>query len=602
MASYLHQEMYLQQLAGLIRVQGCENGQPSGPALAIDLKSGSVGTVDASRPLAEESGARRVYGVIGLQQLAAGYALAVVTAVKQVAILRGHPIFQVTGTQVFASEDMHVDDEKYAGLLRYAVAPNGAGRGLYLSYEADVSLTQQGYKKVAADAHLKNASLAERADPRFFFNRQLAKHLTEAKVPGVDAFVVPVIMGSVQQLASVSLGGNSMVSITLIARRSVQRPGVRHWRRGADAKGEVANFVETEQLVELSGAEGGGIVSSFVQIRGSIPLLWSQVPNIKYKPTTRLAPKSAYQPAFDRHIANIVDAYKEIVAVNLANQHGSEGVLSAAFKEEAERYAGKAGGMKLVAFDFHKQCGATRYDRLGLLWNEIRGDFKRFGFYVESRGLSQRQGGVFRVNCIDCLDRTNVVQCVLARHHLESLLNRVGLLGDSGSLSKDHPGLELLFKGMWANHGDDISTQYAGTGALKSGFTRTGVRTKAGLADDGYKSAMRYLLNNFQDGHKQDALDLATGAFLICKDKPSPFKPQPKPLLPFLVMLLAGLIGANNLLSLLMGRQEGPFLSTVVRSIFMPFAFSALMLFLIVKFGKKLVNRPQLRPDLSQPW
>jgi len=125
-------------------------------------------------------------------------------------------------------------------------------------------------------------------------------------------------------------------------------------------------------------------------------------------------------------------------------------------------------------------------------------------------------------------------------------------------------------------------------------------------------------------------------------DKPSPFKPQPKPLLPFLVMLLAGLIGANNLLSLLMvtifpiscvisaskaseldelsmtpillegknlnpmlvlqGRQEGPFLSTVVRSIFMPFAFSALMLFLIVKFGKKLVNRPQLRPDLSQPW
>jgi len=82
--------------------------------------------------------------------------------------------------------------------------------------------------------------------------------------------------------------------------------------------------------------------------------------------------------------------------------------------------------------------------RLGLLWNEIRGDFKRFGFYVESRGLSQRQGGVFRVNCIDCLDRTNVVQCVLARHHLESLLNRVGLLGDSGSLSKDHPGVSLV--------------------------------------------------------------------------------------------------------------------------------------------------------------
>jgi hypothetical protein len=82
--------------------------------------------------------------------------------------------------------------------------------------------------------------------------------------------------------------------------------------------------------------------------------------------------------------------------------------------------------------------------RLGLLWSEIRGDFERFGFYMEGRGLSQRQGGVFRVNCIDCLDRTNVVQCVLARYHLEQLLNRLDLLGDSGSLPKDYPQVSLL--------------------------------------------------------------------------------------------------------------------------------------------------------------
>ena len=51
------------------------------------------------------------------------------------------------------------------------------------------------------------------------------------------------------------------------------------------------------------------------------------------------------------------------MAVNLANQHGSEGVLSSAFKDEADRYASKASGLKLVPFDFHKQCGATRYDK-----------------------------------------------------------------------------------------------------------------------------------------------------------------------------------------------------------------------------------------------
>lgn len=30
------------------------------------------------------------------------------------------------------------------------------------------------------------------------------------------------------------------------------------------------------------------------------------------------------------------------------------------------------------------------------------------------------------------------------------------------------------FRRIWADHGDDVSRQYAGTGALKSGFTRTG--------------------------------------------------------------------------------------------------------------------------------
>ena len=54
--------------------------------------------------------------------------------------------------------------------------------------------------------------------------------------------------------------------------------------------------------------------------------------------------------------------------------------------------------------------------------------------------------------------------------------------------------VEQRFKILWADHGDDISRQYAGTGALKSGFTRTGKRTKMGLLDDGLKSAMRCAL------------------------------------------------------------------------------------------------------------
>ena len=61
---------------------------------------------------------------------------------------------------------------------------------------------------------------------------------------------------------------------------------------------------------------------------------------------------------------------------------------------------------------------------------------------------------------------------------------------------------------VWGNNADAISILYAGTGALKTDFTRTGKRTKKGLVMDGWKSCVRYVLNNFYDGYRQHALDL----------------------------------------------------------------------------------------------
>ena len=75
--------------------------------------------------------------------------------------------------------------------------------------------------------------------------------------------------------------------------------------------------------------------------------------------------------------------------------------------------------------------------------------------------------------------------------------------------------MEQQFKFLWADHGDDVSRQYAGTGALKSGFTRYGKRDTMGLLDDGVKSGVRYYLNNFKDGEKQDAVDLITGNYAV---------------------------------------------------------------------------------------
>jgi hypothetical protein len=41
----------------------------------------------------------------------------------------------------------------------------------------------------------------------------------------------------------------------------------------------------------------------------------------------------------------------------------------------------------------------------------ISADFRRFAYWFrDSAGTADQQEGVFRTNCIDCLDRTNVVQ------------------------------------------------------------------------------------------------------------------------------------------------------------------------------------------------
>jgi hypothetical protein len=54
-------------------------------------------------------------------------------------------------------------------------------------------------------------------------------------MPELAQFVQPVMQGSVHQMKEVrfqTATAEYSGSITLIARRSAKRPGVRHWRRG----------------------------------------------------------------------------------------------------------------------------------------------------------------------------------------------------------------------------------------------------------------------------------------------------------------------------------------------------------------------------------
>lgn len=84
----------------------------------------------------------------------------------------------------------------------------------------------------------------------------------------------------------------------------------------------MANQVETEQLVQIRGTEGG-LTASFVQLRGSIPLMWSQIPNIKYKPATQVAPLEDSERAFDNHVKGLLQSYEVIFKALIWNLQSS---------------------------------------------------------------------------------------------------------------------------------------------------------------------------------------------------------------------------------------------------------------------------------------
>lgn len=115
-----------------------------------------------------------------------------------------------------------------------------------------------------------------------------------------------------------------------------------------------------------------------------------------------------------------------------------------------------------------------------------------------------------------------MVQSMLAHRNLEIVLKKFEILGLNQTIEHQH-SFESLYKNVWADHADLISIQYSGTGALKTDFTRTGKRTKAGMLQDGLNSLMRYYKNNFNDGFRQDSIDLFLGEGKVV----SPIAPPP---------------------------------------------------------------------------
>ena len=373
---------------------------------------------------------------------------------------------------------------------------------------------------------------------KFFWNRHLIKPFIEGRH---HAFILPLMQGFVGQREFVAkqmpkpflkadaqvpkqnqtpddmeenqtVSGEQAFIITLISRRSIMRPVLRYLRRGIDEDGYVANSVETEQILSTpSWVRRTGRVYSFVQTRGSIPLFFSQSP-YSFKPMPTL--QHSYETnhiAFRRHFKDLTTKYGGLQIVSLINKNGGEAELGKQYEKHFQLLNEEIGigGRKFGFewFDFHERCRGFNYANLGLLMDSLRGALGNFGFTIVASGITkQYQAGVIRTNCMDCLDRTNVVQSACAQVVLQKQLKEEGF-----EVNLQTDSNTQWFNTLWADNGDSISIQYSSTGALKGDYTRTRKRNYRGAIKDFGLTLSRYFNNIVNDYFSQAAIDYLLG-------------------------------------------------------------------------------------------
>lgn len=477
-----------------------------------------------------------VLGILGIIPLHTTYFLVVITARSHVTTLLGSPIYMATDFRFFPispKADKSLMKHPIERTLLELLKNHLYSAPFYFSHGWDLtsSLQRQAQVLQQAAAQGKQALAPwEKADERFFWNRYLCEPLIAATISpqgqDLSRFILPCVFGFFS-LKTATINGHDFL-FGLIARRCRHRAGTRYFSRGIDSEGNVSNFNETEQLVILepfgstSGSNKGQCRFSYVQTRGSVPIYWAEVNNLRYKPDLVVMELEETGAATALHFKRQVEIYGDNYLVNLLNQSGYEKAVKDAYERAVQRLDNSH--VHYTYYDFHHECQGMKFEKV---WNLVekleemglRGqDWFELDVSEGATSLASRQSSVVRTNCMDCLDRTNVVQSTLGRWVLTYQLRKAGVLKEQEWVDDPkNSSFMYLFRNVWADHADGVSKAYSGTGALKTDFTRTGKRSKEGALQDGFNSIARYVKNNFFDGPRQDAYDLFTGAWIPAK-------------------------------------------------------------------------------------
>ncbi|GBB91089.1 hypothetical protein RclHR1_01820018 [Rhizophagus clarus] len=470
-----------------------------------------------------------IYGCLGLLQVEKDMFLAVVTGSTHIGEIRpGESVHRILDVEFYSLNDPHdisygvnriYDDNGQSPLQNEqpVVHPCAPLKKLlsngHFYFSSDFDLTRTLGARITMAAADKYSF-----DDHFLWNKYMIKELLNfrSKLNKVNqetmdrcGFLVLAIQGYIGRKETTI--GTRAVSLSVISKLSCKRAGTRYNTRGIDDDGNVANFVETETILQMPNT-----CFSYVQVRGSVPVFWEQqgLQVMTHKIQISRGP-DATQPAVERHFNELQSRYGDVDIINLLGVKEGESILSKEYEERIFNLNGNSNDnfVRKNDFDFHTICKGGSYENVSLLIHDIQDRLESFCFFLmdmETNTPIFYQKGVFRTNCVDCLDRTNVVQTVVSKTVLDIYLRQIESIYDTESLFSRHSYL-------WAENGDSLSKIYAGTGALKSEFTRSGKLTWSGVIGDATKTVNRFYINNFQDKSKQEVIDLLLGKLMYQK-------------------------------------------------------------------------------------
>ncbi|KAI9145448.1 SacI homology domain-containing protein [Paraphysoderma sedebokerense] len=325
---------------------------------------------------------------------------------EKVGSISGNDIYRITGVDYVAigrKVYLSLNEEQFESESLFILKRILSSGWFHYSYTYNLAESMQKQSEswnMSEEAVEKSGGVQ---DNRFIWNWELLECLAEENL---NHFIVPIICG----FASTSRISNeelpiSPISCSLITRVDKSRVGRRWYCRGIDSRGNAAFTCESELILSSNQ-----ISTSSIQLRGSVPVPWRQVPaTFESKPRIQIPSlDESTLSAVRRNVYQLIELYGDCITfLNLLDDEWEEKDLVHLYQQSMTMLNDER-----LHYLHHRICDKNRecYESIRPVVEPIVGTT---GCFVadQDRGIVyQSQNGVIRTNCLDSLDRTNLVQ------------------------------------------------------------------------------------------------------------------------------------------------------------------------------------------------